>query len=61
MALAIANKKERPGLLSRDVDKDVIVIRSLATLNDAPDWKTWRGKLTKGLPEPMNSYSQQVF
>jgi len=61
MALAIANKKERPGLLSRDVDKDVIVIRSLATLNDGPDWKTWRGNLTKGLPEPMNSYSKQVF
>jgi hypothetical protein len=61
MALLIENNKERPGLLSRDIYKDIIVIRSLATLNDAPEWKTWMGKLTKGLPEPMNRYSQHVF
>jgi len=61
LALRIENNKERPGLLSRDIYKDIIVIRSLATLNDAPEWKTWMGKLTKGLPEPMNSYAQHVF
>jgi hypothetical protein len=61
MGLLIENNKERPGLLSRDIYKDIVVIRSLATLNEAPLWKTWVGKLTKGLPEPMNSYSQHVF
>jgi hypothetical protein len=61
LALRIENNKERPGLLSRDIYKDIIVIRSLANLNDAPEWKTWMGKLTKGLPEPMNSYAQHVF
>ena len=43
MALKIENNggNESAGPVSRDLDKDIVVIRSLATLNDAPLWQKW--------------------
>ncbi len=49
MALKIENGgKERPGMLSRDLDKDIVVIRSLANLNDAPAWKNMDREVDQG-------------
>jgi hypothetical protein len=50
--------KERPGLLARDIEKDVVVIRSLAELNSAPGWQTLMSDLAKGLPNSMKNYSK---
>lgn len=46
----------QPGLLSKNIDKDVVVIRSLDELNDAPNWTTYFGKLVKDVPGPMRKY-----
>ena len=47
--LALNKNKDSPGVLSKNIDKDIIVIRSLANLNDAPAWmnKSSPGVLSK--------------
>ena len=55
-ALLAPNKnKSSPGVLSKNIDKDIIVIRSLANLYDAPAWMNLFPKLAAELPEPMKS------
>jgi hypothetical protein len=54
--IAINGNREAPGTLSKNVQKDIVVIRSLAALNDAPKWPNMVANLTKGLPEPMKSW-----
>ena len=53
--LALNKNKDSPGVLSKNIDKDIIVIRSLANLYDAPRWTNLFSNLVAGLPEPLNS------
>jgi hypothetical protein len=53
--LKLNKNKDSPGVLSKNIDKDIIVIRSLANLYDAPRWTNLFSNLVAGLPEPLNS------
>src|SRR5262249_24495000 len=53
--LKLNKNKDIRGVRRKNIDKDIIVIRSLANLYDAPEWKTLFPKLAAELPEPMKS------